>query len=62
MSAKRISVKLIKSKYGRKKGHIESINGLGLRRINHTVELDDTPSVRGMISKVSYLLEVEEVQ
>lgn len=62
MSAKKIAVKLIKSKYGRKKGHIECVKGLGLRKINHTVELDDTPSVRGMINKVSYLLEVEEVQ
>ena len=62
MSAKKIAVKLIKSKYGRKKGHFECVKGLGLRKINHTVELEDTPSVRGMINKVSYLLEVEEVQ
>ena len=62
MSGKKIAVKLVKSKFGRKKGHIECVKGLGLRKINHTVELDDTPSIRGMINKVSYLLEVEEVQ
>jgi large subunit ribosomal protein L30 len=59
---KKIAVKLTKSKYGRKKGHLECIKGLGLRKINHVVELEDTSSIRGMINKVSYLLEVEEVQ
>ncbi len=57
---KRIAVKLIKSKYGRKKGHLECLKGLGLRKIRHVVELEDTPCVRGMINKVAYLLEVEE--
>ena len=38
----------------------KTVKGLGLRRIRHTVELEDTPSVRGMINKVSYLLKVEE--
>jgi large subunit ribosomal protein L30 len=62
MSAqKKIAVTLIKSKYGRKKGHLECVRGLGLRKINHRVELDDTSSIRGMINKVSYLLSVEEI-
>ena len=39
--------------------HKATINGLGLRRIGHTVELEDTPAVRGMIHKVNYLVRVE---
>ena len=54
-------ITLVKSKYGRKKGHLACIQGLGLRKIRHTVEREDTPAVRGMIAKVSYLLKVEEV-
>ena len=55
-----LSVTLIKSFYGRLPAHRATVNGLGLKRINHTVELKDTPEVRGMINKVSYLLKVEE--
>ena len=39
--------------------HRATMRGLGLRRINHTVELEDTPAVRGMINKVNYLVRVE---
>lgn len=38
------------------------MRGLGLRRINHTVELEDTPAVRGMINKVNYLVRIEGAQ
>ena len=55
-----LSVTLIKSFFGRLPTHRATINGLGLKRINHTVELQDTPEVRGMINKVSYLLKVKE--
>jgi len=58
---KQLKVTLMKSKYGRVKGHLECVKGLGLRRIRHTVVLEDTPSIRGMITKISYLLNVEEV-
>ena len=61
-TTKTIAVKLIKSKYGRKKGHLECVKGLGLRKMHQVVQLEDTPAVRGMINKVSYLLELEEVQ
>ena len=44
---------------GTRESHRATVRGLGLRRINHTVELEDTPSVRGMINKVSYLLKCE---
>jgi len=54
-----LNVTLIKSFYGRLPTHRATVNGLGLKRINHTVELQDTPEVRGMINKVSYLLKVE---
>ena len=54
-----LSVTLIKSFYGRLPVHRATVNGLGLKRINHTVELQDTPEVRGMINKVAYLLKVE---
>ena len=57
---KTVKVTLIKSTIGRLPKHKDTVKGLGLRRIGHTVELEDTPSVRGMINKVSYLLEVEE--
>ena len=40
--------------------HRATVRGLGLRRINHTVEVEDTPAVRGMINKVGYLLRLED--
>ncbi len=58
---KRLRLTLVKSHYGRIKGHAACIKGLGLRRIRHTVEVADTPSIRGLVAKVSYLLAVEEV-
>ena len=60
MAKATIKVTQTKSTNGRLKNHKASIAGLGLRRIGHTVEVEDTPSVRGMINRVSYLLRVEE--
>ena len=57
--AEKIKVKLVKSTTGRLEKHRACVRGLGLRRIGHTVEVEDTPSVRGMINKVSYLVQVE---
>jgi len=54
-----VSVTLVKSFHGRLPKHRATVTGLGLKRINHTVVLEDTPEVRGMINKVSYLLRVE---
>lgn len=59
MADKKIKVTLIKSTSGRIESHKACVRGLGLRRINHTVEVEDTPSVRGMVNKVSYLVRVE---
>ena len=58
-SANKIKVTLVKSTIGRIASHRACVAGLGLRRIRHTVELQDTPAVRGMINAVSYLLKVE---
>ena len=57
---KSLRVTLMKSKFGRKPGHAACVAGLGLRRRHQTVEVADTPENRGMIDKVSYLLQVEE--
>jgi len=55
----RIRVTLVKSPIGCSRPHRATVRGLGLRRLNHTVELVDTPEVRGMIRTVSYLLRLE---
>ena len=60
MAKKKITLTLVKSKFGRLKAHRACIAGLGLRRMHQTVEVDDTPENRGMVNKVSYLLRVEE--
>ena len=60
MSKKTIKVTQTKSSAGRLVAHKAGLTGLGLRRIGHTVEVEDTPSVRGIINKISYLLKVEE--
>jgi len=56
----KLKITLEKSLIGRKKDHIATVNALGLRKIGKIVEHDDTPQIRGMIQKVSYLLKVEE--
>ena len=58
-SSKTLSITLIKSPIGRLKNHKASIAGLGLRKIGQTVEVEDSPAVRGMIKRVAYLLKVE---
>jgi large subunit ribosomal protein L30 len=60
MAKETIKVTQVKSIHGRLKAHRDCVHGLGLRRIGHTVEVEDTPAVRGMINKVSYLVRVEE--
>ncbi len=59
-ATKTVKIRLVKSPWGRLPRHRACLVGLGLRRIGSTSELEDTPSVRGMINKVHYLLEVEE--
>jgi len=55
-----IKVTQTKSSIGRLPKHKATLRGLGLRKIRHTVELEDTPCVRGMINKVYYMVKVEE--
>ena len=57
---KKLRVKLVKGLMGTKQSHRATVRGLGLRRRNHCVELPDTPAVRGMINRVSYLLDVSD--
>lgn len=57
----KLKVTQVLSSFGRKKNHALCVKGLGLRRIRDSVEVLDTPSNRGMIDKVAYLLKVEEV-
>ena len=59
MTDKKIKVTLVKSIIGTKQDHRATVRGLGLRRINSTAELQDTPAVRGMIQKVAYLVKCE---
>jgi len=59
MAKKTVKVTQIKSTAGRIRSHQACVAGLGLRRIGHSVEVEDTPSTRGMINKVNYLLKVE---
>ncbi|CUS48560.1 MAG: LSU ribosomal protein L30 RpmD [Idiomarinaceae bacterium HL-53] len=60
MAKKTIKVTQTRSSIGRLPKHKATLRGLGLRRINHTVELEDTPSVRGMVNQVYYMVKVEE--
>ena len=57
--AKKLKVTLVKSVIGTKESHRACVRGLGLRRINHTVQLEDTACVRGMINKVFYMVKCE---
>ncbi|MCS6765160.1 MAG: 50S ribosomal protein L30 [Candidatus Protistobacter heckmanni] len=58
MSDKKIKIQLVRGLIGTRESHRATVRGLGLRRINSVSELQDTPAVRGMINKVSYLVKV----
>ena len=53
-----VKVQLVRSPIGCKQSHRDTVRGLGLRRLNSTRELQDTPAVRGMINKIAYLVQV----
>jgi large subunit ribosomal protein L30 len=59
-TGKTIKVTLFKSPIGAIRVHKACVRGLGLRRMNHTVTLEDTPAVRGMAHKVNHLVRIEE--
>jgi large subunit ribosomal protein L30 len=55
---KTVTVKLVRSTAGTRQSHRDTVRGLGLRKLNSTKVLEDTPAVRGMINKVDYLVQV----
>ena len=57
----RLRIKLVRSGIGRKEPQKQTLRSLGLRRLHQVVEMDDTPTVRGMVNRVQHLVEVEEV-
>ena len=56
---KKIKVRLLRSVAGCKQTHRDTVRGLGLKRINQVVEVEDSPAVRGMINKVAYLVRID---
>ena len=56
-----INVTLVRSPIGAQPKHRDCVRGLGLKRMHQTVTLEDTPSIRGMVNKVYYMVRVEEV-
>ncbi len=61
MNTKQLKITQIKSKFGRLSNHKFCLLGLGIRRLNQSVVVKDTPENRGMINKINYMLKVEEV-
>ena len=57
--SKTIKVTQIRSVHGRLQSHKDTARGLGLRRMHQTVELQDTPEIRGMVNRIAYLLKIE---
>ena len=57
---KMMKVKLVRGMYGRQEKHRACVRGLGLRRVHQTVEVEDTPATRGMLNKVSYMVQLVE--
>jgi large subunit ribosomal protein L30 len=55
-----IKITLVKSMNGRPEKHRKVLRGMGLTKLNKTVELEDTPSIRGMVNKVTHLVKVED--
>ena len=58
--AEQITITQVRSEIGRLRRHKACLVGLGLRRIGHSVTVEDSPSVRGMINKISYMIKIEE--
>ena len=60
LAQKKLKITLVRSVINTRESHRATVRGLGLRRLNHTVEIEDTPATRGMVNKVGYLLKCEE--
>ncbi len=59
---KRLRITQVRSAIRRQQNQKDTIRGLGIRRLQHTVEHDDTPAIRGMIATVRHLVRVEEIE
>ncbi|MCP3922194.1 MAG: 50S ribosomal protein L30 [Desulfobacterales bacterium] len=59
--ASKIKIQLVRSMIGRPEKHRKILRGMNLTKINRTVELEDTPSIRGMVQKVKHLVKVEDI-
>lgn len=59
--AKQLKITLVKSKIGRKDNQLANLKALGLSKVGKTVIKEDNPEIRGMIEKVSFMLQVEEI-
>jgi large subunit ribosomal protein L30 len=57
---KTMKITLVRSVNSTRESHRATVRGLGLRRLNHTVEIEDTPATRGMVRKVAYLVKCED--
>jgi len=60
-TSKKLKLTLVRSQFGRAQNHRACVLGLGLRRMHHSVVVQDTPAIRGMADKIAYLLKIEEV-
>lgn len=60
MADRKLKLTLVKSRFGRKPSHADTLRGLGLRKRHQSVVVADTPEIRGMVTQVRYLLRVEE--
>lgn len=60
--AAKLNVTLVRSMVGRPEKHRKVLRGMGLTRLNRTVQLEDTPAIRGMIAKVTHLVRAEEAK
>jgi large subunit ribosomal protein L30 len=58
--AGKLNITLVKSMIGRPEKHRKVLRGMGLTKVNKTVQLEDTPAIRGMVAKVSHLVKAEE--
>ena len=58
---KKLSVTLLRSPFGELPNHRECVRGLGLKKVHQTVIVEDTPSIRGLVRKIDYMLRVEDV-
>ena len=58
MKNKTLTVKLVKSPIGHRSDHRATVRGLGLRKVNSTRVLEDTPAIRGMVNKISYMVDI----